>query len=321
MASANLPRLFCFLCSVFEHAFQNDTQSPLVETPFSIENGPMRLGYNTNGLAHHDPLDALALLAEMGYQSVALTLDHGLLNPFGEDWKQSRARVKASLTGLGLKSVIETGARFLLNRRLKHEPTLVSAEANGRACRVRFLQRAIDAAEFLRSDCVSLWSGAVRDGAGEQEIWDRLTASLREVMDYAGSRGVVLGLEPEPGMFIDTMDRFAELQRRMDAPNLKLTLDVGHLHCQGETPIAEVVAQWKNEIVNVHIEDMRAGTHEHLMFGEGEMDFPPILAALRQANYRGGIHVELSRHSHEGPNAAKQAYDFLAPLVKPQSSE
>lgn len=275
----------------------------------------MRLGYNTNGLAHHDPLDALALLAERGYESVALTLDHGLLNPFADDWKHSRARVKASLAGLGLKSVVETGARFLLNSRLKHEPTLVSAEANGRTCRVRFLQRAIDAAEFLGSDCVSLWSGAVRDGAGEQEIWDRLTGSLREVTDYADSRGVVLGFEPEPGMFVDTMVRFAELQKRMGTRNLKLTLDVGHLHCQGETPIADVVTHWKNEIVNVHIEDMRAGIHEHLMFGEGEMDFPPIIEAFHQANYRGGIHVELSRHSHEGPTAAQRAYDFLSPLL------
>jgi L-ribulose-5-phosphate 3-epimerase len=315
LVSANLSRLFCFLRIVFEHVFQNDTQYPLVATPLSIKNGRMRLGYNTNGLAHHDPLDALALLSEMGYESVALTLDHGLLNPFAEDWKQSRARIKASLAGLGLKSVIETGARFLLNRRLKHEPTLVSAEANGRACRVRFLQRAIDAAEFLKCDCVSLWSGAVRDGAGKQEIWDRLTASLREVTDYANSRGVVLGFEPEPGMFIDTMDRFAELQKRMGAPNLKLTLDVGHLHCQGEIPIADVVTEWKNEIVNVHIEDMRAGVHEHLMFGEGEMDFPPIIEALRQANYGGGIHVELSRHSHEGPNAAQRAFNFLSPLL------
>ena len=31
----------------------------------------MRLGYNTNGLAHHRLLDAIDLLADEGYQSVA----------------------------------------------------------------------------------------------------------------------------------------------------------------------------------------------------------------------------------------------------------
>jgi L-ribulose-5-phosphate 3-epimerase len=275
----------------------------------------MRLGYNTNGLAHHDPAGALALLAEIGYQSVALTLENGPLNPFAGDWLVQRSRLKATLNGSGMSSVLETGARFLLDRHLKHEPTLVSADIDGRQRRIQFLKRAIEAAEFLGSDCVSLWSGIVRDDAKEQEVWDRLVPSLQEVVVHAHDRGVTLGFEPEPGMFIDTMARFAELQQSLNAPHLKLTLDVGHLHCQGEIPIADFITQWKDEIVNVHIEDMRAGVHEHLMFGEGEMDFPPILAALRDANYCGGIHVELSRHSHEGPTAAKRAYDFLAPLL------
>lgn len=275
----------------------------------------MRLGYNTNGLAHHDPLEALALLDEIGYQSVALTLDHGPLNPFADDWIVQRSRLKSALDGWGMKSVIETGARFLLDHRVKHEPTLVSANRDCRHRRSQFLKRAIDAAEFLGSDCVSLWSGVVRDAAEENEVWDRLVPALQKVLDYAHDRGVIIGFEPEPGMFIDTMARFAELQRRLKAPNLKLTLDVGHLHCQGEIPIADQITKWKDEIVNIHIEDMRAGVHEHLMFGEGEMDFPPILAALLAANLPGGIHVEFSRHSHEGPLAAQTAYDFLSPLL------
>ena len=275
----------------------------------------MRLGYNTNGLASHDPFDALVLLADIGYRSVALTLDHGPLSPFADDWVVQRARLKSALGGLGMSSVIETGARFLLNPRVKHEPTLVSVEPRDRQRRIQFLKLAIDAAEFLGSDCISLWSGVVRDKAAEPEVWERLVAALQEVLDYANDRSVVIGFEPEPGMFIDTMARFAELQQRLNAPHLKLTLDVGHLHCEGETPIADYIAKWKGEIVNVHIEDMRAGIHEHLMFGEGEMDFPPIFAALRNANFRGGIHVELSRHSHAVPTAAQRAYDFLSPLL------
>jgi sugar phosphate isomerase/epimerase len=116
-------------------------------------------------------------------------------------------------------------------------------------------------------------------------------------------------------MLIDTMAAYEQLLGCMDSPRLKLTLDVGHLHCQGETPIPEIIRDWAPRLVNVHIEDMRRGVHEHLMFGEGEMDFPPIIAALAEIGYDGGVHVELSRHSHEGPNAAKRAYNFLNPLI------
>ena len=37
----------------------------------------MRLGYNTNGLAHHRLTDAIDLIAAEGFQSVAITLDVG----------------------------------------------------------------------------------------------------------------------------------------------------------------------------------------------------------------------------------------------------
>jgi sugar phosphate isomerase/epimerase len=60
---------------------------------------------------------------------------------------------------------------------------------------------------------------------------------------------------------------------------------------------------------------MRAGVHEHLMFGEGEIDFPPVLAALAEEGYAGGVHVELSRHSHMAPEAARRAFQFLSPLM------
>ena len=63
--------------------------------------------------------------------------------------------------------------------------------------------------------------------------------------------------------------------------------------------------------MNVHIEDMRAGVHEHLMFGEGEIDFPPVLKSLLRVGYAGGVHVELSRHSHDGPAAAGRSIQFL----------
>ena len=61
----------------------------------------------------------------------------------------------------------------------------------------------------------------------------------------------------------------------------------------------------------VAIEDMRRGVHEHLMCGEGEMDFPPILRELAEIGYQGGVFVELSRHSHDAVNTARRALAFL----------
>jgi sugar phosphate isomerase/epimerase len=274
----------------------------------------MLLGYNTNGLTDVDAVQAIDLVHSVGYRGIALTLDRGLLNPFAADVDQLLRRTADRLQQLGMRSVVETGARFLLDPEVKHEPTLVTADPAGRAQRVDFLCRAVDAAAELGSDCVSLWSGTVRDGAGDREAMDRLADGLAEVLDFADQKKVPLAFEPEPGMFIDTITRFAELHARVDHPSFGLTLDVGHVHCLDDGRIEDHLSAWSPRLFNVHLEDMKRGTHEHLMLGEGEIHFPPIFAALRRIDYPSGVHVELSRHSHDAVETARRAFDFLTNL-------
>ena len=177
--------------------------------------------------------------------------------------------------------------------------------------RLDFYKYAVDCAAELGSDCVSLWSGTLRGGVERDTAVEWLVEGLEQSLAYAAAGGVAVGFEPEPGMLIDSLRGYEELLSRIKGVGLRLTLDVGHVHCQGELPIAEAIRRWAPRLVNVHLDDMRAGLHEHLMFGEGEIDFPPIFQALADAGYPGGVYVELSRHSHEGPSAARRALEFL----------
>lgn len=274
----------------------------------------MRLGYNTNGLAHHSLPAAIRLLASLGYESVAITIDHYALNPYAAGHESQLRNTQQILAELKMHSVIETGARYLLDPAQKHHPTLVTSKSAGRPLRIEFLRHAVDMAAALGSDCVSLWSGILPAGDSRDDGFRRLVEGLQLVLDYAERCDVQIGFEPEPGMLIDTMASFAELVEKVDSPRLGLTLDIGHLHCLGE-PIEETIFRWSNRLLNIHLEDMCAGVHEHLMFGEGEINFPPVLAALQKADYTGGLHVELSRHSHAGPEAARQAVAFLSSLT------
>jgi L-ribulose-5-phosphate 3-epimerase len=268
-------------------------------------------GYNTNGFAHHLLGDGLQIISELGYESVALTLDHHALNPFDRRELQEQLPVaRQLLQPLRRGAVIETGARFPLDPWRKHYPTLMSGLEDLWRERFDFLVQAMDIAVELEIGVVSFWSGATGIGVPEP-LMPSLAARCRELCDHAASRAIRLAFEPEPGMFIDSMAKFAELFDRVNHRAFGLTIDIGHLHCQGETPISDHLRRWKDVLWNVHIEDMKLGMHEHLMFGEGEIDFPPILRTLEEIGYSGGVHVELSRHSHDAVETARKALAFL----------
>lgn len=268
----------------------------------------LRFGYNTNGFAHHRLEDALEIIAEYGYTGVALTLDHDHCNPFTiED--SGLDQLRKLLEKLQLRVVIETGARYLLNPRHKHYPSLVSAE--GRPIRIEFLRRAIDIAADLHAECVSFWSGVAEPGVPDHQAWDWLVTGCQQVTEHAKRRGIQLAFEPEPGMLVDDMAKFEVLKKHLSTNRFGLTLDVGHVFCTETAPFRQVFGKFANLVRNIHIEDIKARKHEHLMFGEGDLDFDNILKVIRDNKYTGLINVELSRDSHRAPVVAREALQFL----------
>jgi len=142
----------------------------------------VKYAYNTNGLAHHRLADALSLLADTGYAGVALTLDVQHLDPFAADALAGAERVRARCDALGLGVVVETGARYLLDPRAKHEPTLVTADADGRARRLAYLRLACDLAGVLGAEAVSFWAGVPKTGADRDAAWGWLVDGVRALL-------------------------------------------------------------------------------------------------------------------------------------------
>ncbi|MBQ1075592.1 sugar phosphate isomerase/epimerase [Micromonospora sp. C31] len=269
----------------------------------------MRFGYGTNGFANHRLTDALAVVADLGYQGVALTLDHDHLDPFAPALARRVAAVARRLAALDLAVVVETGARYLLDPWHKHAPTLLHDDP---ARRIDFLRRAVRIGADLGAQAVSLWSGVRPATVAPVTAWDRLVAGCATVLDAAEAAGTTLGFEPEPGMLVEDIAGWHRLRAALGDPaRLGITLDIGHCRCLEPRPVPECVREVAAHLVNVQIDDMRRGVHEHLEFGAGEIDFPPVLRALGDVGYRGLIAVELPRHSHAAPAVAARSLDFL----------
>jgi sugar phosphate isomerase/epimerase len=230
---------------------------------------------------------------------------------------------------LGLALSVETGARFLLDARAKHQPNLMDADPAARKRRVEFLLRCLVQAHLLGADVLSLWAGSEAGdqtlesesfiAGGSEELLERLAMGLVPILKRASELGVRVAFEPEPGMFVERPEGYGRLVEYMgsDGEDLGLCLDVGHLVVTGDLPVEKEIERWASRLIHVHLDDAVAGTHEHLMFGEGELDLSATLKALVETEYGGLAAVELSRDSHRGPAAAAEALDRLREALRP----
>jgi len=275
---------------------------------------PFRLGYNTNGFAHHRLDDALHVIAELGYRAVAITPDANHLHPDHTSDAQLRA-IRALLDQLDLAVVIETGARYVLDPRRKQRPTLIDADAEGRERRLDFLERCARIAVALGGDTISLWSGILGDDVDREDAWRHLVAGVRQLHERIKPLGVQIAFEPEPGHLVDSLGDWEHLRDAVTLPDFGLTLDVGHVPCTESISAGDAIRKYGDALRTVHLDDSKNGVHEHLQIGDGSLDWADIMRALREVNFTGIASVELSRHSHAAPEAARIAIERLAKAV------
>ncbi len=260
----------------------------------------MLLGYGTNGLQNHRFGDALALLAENGYRAVAITPDTCHLDP-DRTTDRDLDGFARRLVELGLHPTMETGARFLLDPREKHEPTLMTLDPTSRGRRIEFSRRVAAMGARLGAKVLSFWAGIDRHPGPDSR--DRLLDGIRRTCAAVRAEGMVPALEPEPEMAVETVADWRRVQQELGGEAPSLTLDIGHLYAVWEGDPAAVIATAAPFLRQVHLEDMRRGQHEHLLPGAGDVDFAGVLTALKNAGYDGPVCFELARSSHCAPTA------------------
>lgn len=276
----------------------------------------MRLGYNTNGFPQHMLADVCRILGELGYDGIAITPDVLQLNPFRESLGEARD-LRRLCDDLGLAVALETGARFLLDAREKHQPTLLSEPA-GAARRLEELRRCLDLAHALRAETFSFWSGSLHPEAprapGHDALLDRLCAGATHLLDLAAGGPTRVCFEPEPGMFVASLADLDAFLGRLRRPELLVMLDVGHVLVTEAITPADAVRRLAPRLGGLQLDDARSGVHEHLFPGEGEVDFGAVVTSARAAGFHGLASVELPRHAHDPVRTARAALAFFRAL-------
>jgi sugar phosphate isomerase/epimerase len=155
----------------------------------------------------------------------------------------------------------------------------------------------IDVAARLGSQTIRVFAGRVPKGGSEAEARKRAISGLKEVSDYASSRGVLLALENHGGI-TSTVEQLLALVQGVDSPWLGVNLDTGNFHTDVYASLEKAAPYAVAVQVKVHVREGKKPAEE--------ADFKRIAAILKAAGYRG--YVALEYEAKEDPLKAVPRY-------------
>jgi sugar phosphate isomerase/epimerase len=272
-----------------------------------------RLAFSTNAFKKNTLAEAIDSITGVGYRGVEVMADvpHALPSRMtGEEMRAVRRRIED-----GGAQVSNVNAFTLFACGDTYHPTWIERDAAKRQTRVDHTMKAIDLAAALGTRTVSLQPGGPLIGTGlsREHAGELYAEGLAKVVGHARACNVVLGIEPEPGLFIQDSTEYLAFKNRYfrDEPNVMMNCDIGHLFCVGEDP-AEVIRQHHRHIAHVHLEDIgKNRVHQHLTPGKGAIDFGSIFRALDEVGYAGWTTVELYPYETTAAGVAKAAWEHL----------
>ncbi len=277
-----------------------------------------KLAFSTNAFKKNTFTEAIDTIAGIGYEGVELMADlHHAYPPRMS--RSERAEVKRRIEDLGLV-VSNINAFTLFACGDTYHPTWIEDDLTERQRRINHTLACIELAADLGVRNISLQPGGPMIGTGmtRREAGERFAESLSRVVPLAKQVGVTLGIEPEPGLFIESAREYMDFKSTYfkDESAVLMNCDIGHLFCVGEDP-ASVIRAMPRQIAHVHLEDIGANrVHQHLTPGKGVIDFPAIFRALDDIQFNGWTTVELYPYETTASGVAKLAHDHLRPLVR-----
>lgn len=278
----------------------------------------MRLAFSTNAYMRFPFEEAAARIADIGYDGLELMADVPHAWPAGLLEGPKRAiREAMARSGLAFSNV----NAFMMNAIADHRqpywyPSFIEPDIGYRRVRIDHTRRALTlCAELGAPHITTEPGGPLAPGQRRHEAIDLFVEVLKPLAEHAERENVLLLIEPEPGLLLETTDQYLEVAERVNAPSIGLNFDVGHAYCVSED-IPRAIAKLAPHIRHFHLEDIAATrVHHHLVPGTGAIDFKEVITAIRATGYDGWLTVELYPFVDDPDAAARGARELLLPLI------
>ena len=278
----------------------------------------MQLAFSTNAYLNFSFAEAVGRLAALGYRGVEVMADvpHAWPAYLLDEQKQA-LRDALAKNNLAISNVNAFMMHAVNDHRQRFwHPSWIEPDLNYRRVRIDHTRRALSLARELGAPCITTEPGGpVEPGQSWSAALRLFVEMLKPVAEHAEKEGVLLLVEPEPGLLVETADQFLELMQHIDSPAVGLNFDIGHSYCVSDDPAA-VIPRLAPYLRHVHLEDIAATrVHHHLVPGDGAIDFPSALGALRSIGYQGWITIELYPYVDNPDEAASRGLKHITALL------
>jgi sugar phosphate isomerase/epimerase len=273
----------------------------------------MVFGYSTNAYVKYTVAESLERIADLGFKGVEIMCDRPHLYPPDfkgqalEDLRDTLTRRDLEVTNLNSFTLFAVGDTYL--------PSWIEPDPERRAIRVRHTLECLEVARALGARNISIPPGGpLEKGMGRDEAFKLFYAGLDQVMPTAEELGIKVLVEPEPDLLMERTAEFKPFIREIRSPMIGLNFDIGHFFCAGEDPAAafEELFEW---VGHMHVEDIAASReHNHLIAGQGAIDFAAVFGAMARLGYRGDISLELYPYVDTPDAAGKESLAHLRPI-------
>jgi D-psicose/D-tagatose/L-ribulose 3-epimerase len=171
---------------------------------------------------------------------------------------------------------------------------LVAASSTVVAATAAYLKTCVDNAAVLGAPCVGgpVYASVGRtwhmSPAARAACYTEFRAALTPVAEYAGERGVSIGVEAlnrYETSVVNTVTQALELIDGMP-PNVGLMLDTYHMNIEESDPYAIV------GLAGPHIKHVQVSGTDRGAPGSDHFDWPRFFDALRTTGYRGAVCIE-----------------------------
>lgn len=246
-----------------------------------------------------EPAEALKILAGHGWTAFELSTEH--LAQLQAAGSQALAKYAATRDRLGVQ-VPQCHAMLSAD--------VASADSNRRAADLAQIHSDLDTCAELGIECLVIHpgGGGAEDRATAEHVTTLRLQAFAELAAHAERVGVRLAIEnvADGGRGVWGKRRFGaiveeilDLIQLLGSPALGVCLDTSHANMQGLNQ-PEAIRACGDKLIALHISDNDGSGDQHRTPGYGTVDFPAIMATLREIGFNRTFNLEIPGETSRG---------------------